>query len=322
VTRPSASGAVRSLGGITLSQTLALYKQFGTFTETIGPATIILPRLLRIVGGIFNPKLRHLPWAKAASLTRRPWGATKAVSATSRLSSPAAVGHDPPWTPRSATPRPRASLPFLDMPPRPLPSGLLRPRAPVGSSRRIQEQLRGTNSTARYPADRPVPISSKIHTTAASQSVAFETVVHLLAGRLSGASQTLGTSRSLLGYVPAATRQRATAVAPVTYKYSGEEPLKGMFPPNNVSTGAILTRSPTGTPMASRPVTVPSILDTSQASSNKARNAGSGNLYLEGSVLGRWMTRRLSEEIVRPRDGTMAVDPRVTPPWGGPSLPT
>lgn len=47
-----------------------------------------------------------------------------------------------------------------------------------------------------------------------------------------------------------------------------------------------------------------------------------GNLYIEGSELGRWMSGYIDQQIVVPRNGTMAIDPRITPAWGGPGLGT
>lgn len=45
-----------------------------------------------------------------------------------------------------------------------------------------------------------------------------------------------------------------------------------------------------------------------------------GDLYMDGSTLGRWLIKQLNNEVVRPLTGIMAVDLRATPSWGGPSL--
>jgi hypothetical protein len=45
-----------------------------------------------------------------------------------------------------------------------------------------------------------------------------------------------------------------------------------------------------------------------------------GVIYLEAAELGRWLQDYLSEQIIRPQPGIIAVDPRLTPSWGGPSL--
>jgi len=55
--------------------------------------------------------------------------------------------------------------------------------------------------------------------------------------------------------------------------------------------------------------------------SNDRQGAGErGDLYMDGSTLGRWLIKQLNNEVVRPRTGIMAVDLRATPSWGGPSL--
>jgi len=43
------------------------------------------------------------------------------------------------------------------------------------------------------------------------------------------------------------------------------------------------------------------------------------DLYIDGAVLGRWVTRHLERQLVRPPSGIAAVDPRLTPGWAGPA---
>jgi hypothetical protein len=47
-----------------------------------------------------------------------------------------------------------------------------------------------------------------------------------------------------------------------------------------------------------------------------------GEIYLDAIELGQWLTDYMSREIAQSRYGIMAIDPRVTPSWGGPSLGT
>jgi len=43
------------------------------------------------------------------------------------------------------------------------------------------------------------------------------------------------------------------------------------------------------------------------------------DLYIDGAVLGRWVTRHLERQLIRPPSGIAAVDPRLTPGWAGPA---
>jgi hypothetical protein len=42
-----------------------------------------------------------------------------------------------------------------------------------------------------------------------------------------------------------------------------------------------------------------------------------GDIYLEGAVIGRWFTERMTREASRPTTGSTAFDPRLTPAWPG-----
>lgn len=57
-----------------------------------------------------------------------------------------------------------------------------------------------------------------------------------------------------------------------------------------------------------------------QANTETGETIGGGDLYLETYQLGRWLKTYVGQQLIRPRSGMMAIDPRSTPPWGGPSL--
>jgi hypothetical protein len=40
-------------------------------------------------------------------------------------------------------------------------------------------------------------------------------------------------------------------------------------------------------------------------------------LQLDGAVLGRWVTRHLERQIIRPQAGGTGFDPRMSPSWTG-----
>lgn len=49
-------------------------------------------------------------------------------------------------------------------------------------------------------------------------------------------------------------------------------------------------------------------------------SATAGTLYLDGSVLGRWVSSHVERELTRPNPGTTALDGRIIAPWPGPPI--
>jgi hypothetical protein len=73
----------------------------------------------------------------------------------------------------------------------------------------------------------------------------------------------------------------------------------------------------------------PSIIETpvKPAEQRQAEDTGSGSqdsvrpayaeLHLDGAVLGRWITRYLERQVMRPQVGATGFDQRMTPSWAG-----
>ncbi len=49
----------------------------------------------------------------------------------------------------------------------------------------------------------------------------------------------------------------------------------------------------------------------------QADRTPAADVHLDGTVLGRWVTRYLEREVNRPPAGTTGFDPRMTPNWSG-----
>lgn len=54
--------------------------------------------------------------------------------------------------------------------------------------------------------------------------------------------------------------------------------------------------------------------------SSQARGPVSGDVYLDGTRLGRWIADRLAREIARPQAGMTGFDPRLGIAWPGAPL--
>lgn len=293
-----------------------------TLDRTTSQASIRLSRLLRIADGIFGGKVGRLPWAKPTAPASGPRRPIRAAVTTPRLSSH--VVHQYRRLPDpSGRSRPSAvSLPSRGMRPR---SQRLAPpqhQAPAAPADGAKTRPRHTNLPVGRKVRIPSLISSRSHRTPATHSMALETIVQLIASRLSGYGKTFGKSRSLSGHVRSTRLGSAVPIAPVGQSCADSEPRGVMTQPANTWAGAVSAPSVLQASTRSRPKTARSNHGGIQDDNRKKIKTNQGDLYLEDSILGRWLTQHLTREITRPRAGTLAVDPRIAPVWGGPSLPT
>lgn len=249
---------------------------------------------------------------------------TLTMITTPRLSPHVAREHRSSLAPEGPFDRTAISLPNRSI--RALAPWLASPRfkAPVVPGSHTQTRSPQIDRRASQPVGTTAPTSPRSHRPPVTQSVALEAIVQVLGSRLSGLSRTSEEPRSPLGQVRPPRLRRAAAVAPFGYNYAGDEQSGGITQLANTSVGAISTALPsqTQTLAVSRPKTARGKSNRVENSNDKGSETGQGDLYLEGSVLGRWLTQHLNREIVRPRAGIMAVNPRITPSWGGPSLAT
>ena len=169
------------------------------------------------------------------------------------------------------------------------------------------------------------PPPQKSRNAPATHSIALARIIQAVVLQNTRLAENSRIAKSLSEHVRMARPLPATALAPVGYYHLGGGQRDVMIGPRKGFTGAIWPR--------------PSSSGSSAAHSEKARYtpgglqdngdkgkgeqiAQEGRFYLEGSALGHWLIKRLNLEISQPRSGIMAVDPRITPSWGGPSLAT
>jgi hypothetical protein len=124
-----------------------------------------------------------------------------------------------------------------------------------------------------------------------------------------------------------AVNDAASPLSPAKTPYISVSPVgeyPGLHPLQQRAAGAQVDASP-GTragaydapAWAHRP-SVDSTLPTAVPPPSEPRSAGSqGDIYVDGSRLGRWMTDRLVQAAELPRSATTGFDPRMTPTWPG-----
>jgi hypothetical protein len=323
VNGPPTRSPVYLRGNSAFRQIFAVRTQLRTLDRMIGESPISLSRLLRIAEGIFGGKVGRLPWARPTSLAHGPQGLALTMMTTIPRTSSHVANHYRPSRAALAPPRrPAASLLVQNM--RPLPPGLASPRfkAPIMPSGYAQIRPRAVNRPASRQVEKTAPIAPRAQRTSVIQSIALDAVVSALGSRLSASSQTFGRSRSPLEHVRQPRLLPASAIAPVNYNYAHNELIGGITRLADTSAGAISTASPSHTSAVAGLKAARSNRSGYRDGNGKGKNTEQGDLYLEGSILSRWLTQHLNREIVRPRAGIMAVDPRITPSWGGPSLAT
>jgi len=262
------------------------------------------------------------PWASPASLALRPRRPTSTVITTSRMSPHLARQYRPSFAPLGSFRQPAISLPFREM--RPLPQWLASPqlKAPVVLGGYTGPRSHPVNRLAGRHVETTAPTSPRFYRTVVTQPIAFEAIIQVLASRFPALGHTFGNSRPSSEHSYPARPRRAAAVAPFGYNHAGDKPFGAKTHLTNAPTRAVPTASASQTSTVSGPKITQSIPSESPGRDGNRSKPGRGELYIEGSVLGRWLTQHLNREIVRPRAGIMAVDPRITPSWGGPPLAT
>lgn len=319
---PSTLGPAHPRGGSTSRQIFAVRTHLQTLDKTTGQSSINLSRLLRIAKSILGPDAGRQSWARLMPLAHGRRRLTSKVNTASRLSPH--VVHEYHVSRVPEEPSSRTAISLSDRSTRALAPWLASPRfkAPV---------MPGGNTESRQPQrDRPVsrqvgtaaPKSPRSHRPTVMQPAALEAIIQVLGSQFADFGQTFGESRSLLGQLRPPRLRRVAAVAPFGSNHAGDEPSGDITQLANTSLRAISTASSSQPLAVSHPTTARGKLDKTQGGNGQGNQTGQGDLYLEGSVLGRWLTQHLERELIRPRAGIMAVDPRLTPSWGGPTLTT
>jgi hypothetical protein len=299
---------------------LAVRTQLYTLDKAIAHHSINLPRLLQIAKGFLGPKVGRSSWAGPASSAKQSQRPTWTAIATPRLSSRMARQSNRSRATVHPIYRPLPSPPYRDI--RSLVPSYILPRfkAPIVPGAHMCTDTQQVNTPTDSQAVLTAPISPESHRASVAQSVALNAVVQTLASDLLNFSRTPRRLPSL--HIQQSKLRRTTTVAPFDRSHAGDGQFGGTARIVGTPTMAISTATQSQSATISRPKATWSNPRGVQDGNGKGNKAKRADLYLEVAILGRWLTQHLDREIIRPRAGIMAIDPRLTPPWGGPSLAT
>lgn len=295
-------------------------RQTGTPGRAFDHASISVSRLLEIAKGMFDLKIEGHAWARPRSLAARsPRSVSRVISASplprhiAHLHRPLAV-HGGPLGRLAKSQSSRNTCP---------PALLLgSPRIKIPALRRDYGQVaqRRGEAQANQQTNATAPASQQPHLGSVNEFVSMEAMAGLLGPQLFGISQISGARGSPSEHIRGAGFHHVAIVAPSPRNHGVGQPLGARTRAAKISPPATPTAPSLQSSMSLRLRTDPNKsneIRDSAADPNKNRR---GDLFLEGAALGRWLTQYLNREIMRPRYGIMAVDPRVAPSWGGPSL--
>ena len=267
-------------------------------------------------------KAGRLPWVAPTTLAFQPQRSMRIATTTLSRMHQVAYQHRPSRVSLASLRQRTVSLPLrglLSLPRRILPSTSKASIAPGNYTSTTPRRLeRPASGAAKAIALLPL----QLHHASMPQPIAIETIVRALASQVSSFVYTFGGRHPPLERLRAARRRLPAAIAPFGYNHPGNSQFDSLARIPHKSPETISTESRPWTMAASHSTTMRRRSSHSQDQHDARNRMGRGDLHLEGSVLGRWLTQHLSREIIRPRAGIIAVDPRITPSWGGPSLST
>ena len=306
---------------------LTLRCHFNALTRISDRATSILYRLLRIPGVTHGLSDRRAPWANVVIPTpqRRTGFATFLPR---HLLSYDAGRHVFPLNIPSLPLRPLLSQSLSNTPP--LPSR-------HGSSKSSNPYIQARSNEPPRRLERSIRRPSHTNTTATSQAPRTSMTRLGPFGTASGefTLRALGLRIAASNPMSAAFSPMST-VAQLRLVQHARSSTNG--PLGFGTTRTVFFSAPSGlpeVPSADTPTrTLPqrstaqsqtaaqSDLRLGRSINGQAQAFSLGDLYLESTILGRWLTQHLNRQIEVPRPGIRSVDPRITPAWDGPSLST
>jgi hypothetical protein len=301
-------------GNGTSTHIFAVRRKIRALDKIIGHSSTGLSRLLRIADGIVGGKIGRLSWVKPTLLARGQQRQGRATMITTLGLSPRVLRqYRPLRVPLGQFHPPAISRPFQDT--RLHTQWLTSPqlKTPVVGADRTRTEPRQVNGLVSQQVQIPAPMPGRSQRLRVAPSIAFESIVQVVASRLSDFGKTIGKSQSLSEHA----RSTRTGSAPAIASFVYNDALAGSF---NHITLPVSRSSEATTPPSLSPNTAVSRLKTVQSdrsgirgNNEKEAKNRKGDLYLESSVLGRWLLEHLNQEISRPRAGTSAVDSRITP---------
>ncbi len=297
--------------------------RIGAIEHAIEKLLLNLSRLARISESISTLGSKGISWTGPAHRLLKPRHPTSATGVTRSVSCSTEV-----------QPRNLRNVPILrDL--QPLPSPLLdkclpilarvhlpRPGASVLSVARIRSQLHEGNIRVHSRDGAMARSDSQHHLILTVGRVARDAIVRFPISRHPVSNGTDGKSRFVNGDMKLVRRRYVGAVPPFCHDHSRKHKLGSIVLPVNTATRRFLPSSPFQTFPAADPKKSRSVQGKDQDVHGRKATPEGGDLYLESSILRRWLFQSLDREVVRPRSGIIAVDPRVTPPWAGPSFAT
>ena len=315
------SGLMLSRDSSSISKRLfEAHSEFGGLGRPTGQSSLTLFKLLRIAKTLFGINVARPRHATLTSLALGQQQPIRRMTTHTHplLQEPCSANRsklplDSSYSPPNRRPS-RIALPSRQWL---TPSRFKLPTLPGGRTSTKEPHVRWP-AMQRFVASAPVkPTSSR---PPVAHSVTIETIGQAPASRPTDVDPTFRGSRSPSVRSFSMGRQRAATIAPFAYYKVGREVAAAASRTTEEFGKSIAAVIPWRTSTWSSPTTAEVAPARSQTSSDKANATGQGDLYLEGSVFGQWLIQHLNREIVRPRSGIIAVDPRATPSWGGPSL--
>jgi len=288
--------------------------------RVISQSSIRLTSLLRIARDAFAINAGRQSWARPGAITPRAGSPPHKVNAPQSL-----APHTPRRDPvapallhtfyRSAMPAPRqAAFPFpsslaLLLFKRHDLSGSYIPARPP-QMRGLGGRESGAATIARFRATR----------SGAMQPVPAPAVTQYFGSRLAHLSPAYQRPPSPYGHPHAPQPEHGPPAAAPRYQRVDHQISGTIAKLAKISARAVRIAPLRPTPAAFRPSPVSGRPHVSPGGARNTSNTECGELMLEGSTLGRWLTRHLNQEIIRPPTGIIGVDPRITPAWPGPSF--
>ncbi len=311
--------AVHIRGGAAF-QLSQLRDQAGALDRILGQSSVKLSRLLSIAQTHLRFQAGHAPSAKPASPLIRSKKSAWPLIMSLQPSTPLNHNHRSSQMASGPVSRRVVSRPVGELHPLPYQPVSLKSyaHAAVGHAARNEaQQISKMGSRRANPTALLTPGSRQI---SHKQSMALKATALVPVYRFPPSRKIVGRYRAPPEYARAATHQVIPAVAPSSNRFLDDGTSGLNSPLVSLRTDRIQSALQVRISTAFGDNTPPSRADRIQASNDSRREIRHGDLYLEGSVLGRWLIQHLNREIIRPRSGMMAVDPRITPPWGASSL--
>jgi hypothetical protein len=322
VIRQSTQGPAHVRGTSTSIRVAAIGSRLGIDGRGLDQSSISLPRLLQIAQRAFDLKTEHQPWARQPSLALQSQRSAFTVISAPRISPHITRLYHPSWAHLGPSGQPAISRPFRSARPLVLLLTSSQLRSPVVRRGYAKAEPRQGGGQASQRIIRTTPTPRQSCLDPVTQSISLEAMVRVLGSQLSGIGHTSVRSRSPSKQIRTAGLRHVAVVASFLHNHRVDEPFASVTGLTKISARPIPTAPSSRSSMLLRPKTAESSSSDAQDSIAEPNKIGRGSLFLDGAALGRWLMQYLDREIMRPRGGIMAVDPRATPSWGGPSLPT